>query len=46
MNGFGSAIVFISVTSEVKCNSIDVGKEDLHIGRTQEEADIRKSLSM
>ena len=36
---FGGAIVFIFVNSEVKCNSTDVSKEVLHIGRTQEEAD-------
>ena len=36
---FGVAIVFISVNSEVKCNSTDVSEEVLHIGRTQEEAD-------
>ena len=35
---FGRAIVFISVNSEVKCNSTDVSEEVLHIGRTQEEA--------
>ena len=36
---FGGAIVFIFVNSEVKCNSTDISKEVLHIGRTQEEAD-------
>ena len=36
---FGGAIVFIFVNSEVKCNSTDVSKKVLHIGRTQEEAD-------
>ena len=35
---FGGAIVFISVNSEVKCNSTDVSEEVLHIGRTQEDA--------
>ena len=36
---FGGVIVFIFVNSEVKCNSTDISKEVLHIGRTQEEAD-------
>ena len=30
----GSVIIFISVNSEVKCNSTDVRKEDLHNGHT------------
>ena len=30
----GSVIIFISVNSEVKCNSTDVSKEDLHNGHT------------
>ena len=38
---FGRAIVFISVSSEFKCNSTDVSEEVLHIGRTQEEADTK-----
>ena len=38
---FGGAIVFISVNSEVKCNSTEVNEEVLHIGRTQEEADTK-----
>ena len=38
---FGGTIVFISVNSEVKCNSTDVSEEVLHIGRTQEEADTK-----
>ena len=38
---FGSAIVFISVNNEVKCNSTDFSEEDLHTGRTQEEADTK-----
>ena len=37
----GGAIVFISVNSEVKCNSTDVSEEVLHIWRTQEEADTK-----
>ena len=40
-HGFGGAIVFISVNSEVKWNSTDVNEEVLHIGRTQEEADTK-----
>ena len=31
---FGGAIAFISVNSEVRCNSTDVSKEGLHIGHT------------
>ena len=38
---FGSAIVFISVNSEVKCNCTDVNEEIFHIGRTQEEVDTK-----
>ena len=38
---FGGAIVFVSVNSEVKCNSTDVSEEALHTGRTQEEADTK-----
>ena len=38
---FGGAAVFISVNSEVKCNSTDVSKEVLHIGRTKEEVDTK-----
>ena len=38
---FGGAILFISVNSEVKCNSTDVSEEVLHIGCTQEEADTK-----
>ena len=38
---FGGAIVFISVNSEVKCNSTDLSEEVLHTGRTQEEADAK-----
>ena len=38
---FGGAIVFISVSSEVKCNSTDLSEEVLHIGHTQEEADTK-----
>ena len=38
---FGQAIVFISVDSEIKCNSTHVSEEVLHIGRTQEEADTK-----
>ena len=38
---FGRATVFISVNSEVKCNSTDVSEEVLHIRRTQEEADAK-----
>ena len=38
---FGGAIVFISVNSEVKCNSTDVSENVLHIGYTQEEADTK-----
>ena len=38
---FGGAIVFISVNSEVKCNSTDVSEEVLNIGHTQEEADTK-----
>ena len=37
----GGAAVFISVNSEVKCNSTDVSKEVLHIGRTKEEVDTK-----
>ena len=37
---FGGAIVFIFVNNEVKSNSSNVS-EDLHIGRTQEEADTK-----
>ena len=33
---FGDAVVFISVSSEVKCNPTDNNKEDVHIGHTQE----------
>ena len=36
-----SAIVFISVKNEVNCNSNDFSEEDLHTGRTQEEADTK-----
>ena len=46
MHDFGSAIVFISVNSEVKCNSTDVSKEVLHIGCTQEEADTKIIVHM
>ena len=38
---FDCAIVFISVNSEVKCNSTNVSEEVLHIGYTQEEADTK-----
>ena len=38
LNLFGDATVFISVNSEVKCNSTDVSEEALHIVRTLEEA--------
>ena len=38
---FGHAIIFISVNTEVKCNSADVSEEVLQIGRTQEEADTK-----
>ena len=38
---FGGTIVFISVNSEVKCNSTEVSEKVLHIGRTQEEADTK-----
>ena len=38
---FGRVTVFISVNSEVKCNSTDVNKEVLHVGRTQEDADTK-----
>ena len=38
---FGGAIVFISVSSEVKCNSTDLSEGVLHIGHTQEEADTK-----
>ena len=41
MHDFGGVIVFISVNSEVKCNSTDVSKEVLHIGCTQEETDTK-----
>ena len=37
MHDFGGAIVFISVNSEVKCNSTDVSEEVLYIGCTEEE---------
>ena len=40
-HNFGGAIVFISVNSEVKCNYTNISKEVLHIGRTQQEADIK-----
>ena len=40
-HGFGQAIVFISVDSEIKYNSTHVSEEVLHIGRTQEEADTK-----
>ena len=40
-HGFGGAIVFNSVNSEVKCDSTDFSEEDLNIGRTQEEADTK-----
>ena len=40
-HGFGGAIAFISVNSEVKCNTSNVSEEDLHIGSTREEADIK-----
>ena len=36
-----NAIVFISVKNEVNCNSTDFSEEDLHTGRTQEEADTK-----
>ena len=38
---FGGSILFISVNSEIKCNSTDVSEEVLHIGHTQEEADTK-----
>ena len=38
---FGDAIVFIFVSSEIKCNSTDVTEEVLHIRRTQEEVDTK-----
>ena len=38
---FGCSILFISVNSEIKCNSTDVSEEVLHIGHTQEEADTK-----
>ena len=38
---FGGAIVFISVNNEVKSNSSNVSEEDLHVERTQEEADTK-----
>ena len=41
MHDFGGAIVFISMNSEGKCNSINVSEEDLLIGRTKEEADAK-----
>ena len=37
----GGAIVFISVNSEIKCNSTDVSEKVLHIRRTQEEVDTK-----
>ena len=41
MHDFGGAIIFISMNSEVKCNSINVSEEDLLIGCTKEEADTK-----
>ena len=38
---FGGSILFISVNSEIKCNSTDVSEGVLHIGHTQEEADTK-----
>ena len=38
---FDRAIVFVSVNSEVKCNSADISEEVLHIGHTQEMADAK-----
>ena len=38
---FGGAIAFISVNSEVKCNTTKFSEEDLHIGSTREEADMK-----
>ena len=43
---FGRAIVFISVSSEFKCNSTDLSEEVLHIGRTQEETDTKIIVHM
>ena len=45
-HGFGGAIVFISVNSEVKCNTSNVSEEDLHIGSTREEADIKINVHL
>ena len=42
---FGGVIVFMFVNSEVKCNSAGVS-EDLHIGRTQVEADTKITVHM
>ena len=38
---FGGATAFISVKSDIKCNSTNVSEEDLHIGHRQEEADTK-----
>ena len=35
---FGGVIVSLSMNREIKCNSTEVSDEDVHIGRTQEEA--------
>ena len=38
---FDRAVVFVSVNSEVKCNSADVSEEVIHIGHTQKVADAK-----
>ena len=38
---FPDAMVLISMSRKVECNYTEVSEEDLHIGRTEEEADTK-----
>ena len=38
---FTDAMVLISMSRKVECNYTEVSEEDLHIGRTEEEADTK-----